>query len=133
MVLHPSVAILVAVHAGRPRDMSQLSRRHFRARSEDGGALVEPPLNRAADLVAQNRARSSGCRYDCQGLPLEKLVFRARDELRARAIAFTAAYRDTSFVPSLAPWTPFILSGHQPELYHSGVWFKSFLLSAASQ
>lgn len=117
------------LEAAATRLMSDLKYRRLRAPADDGAALVDPPLESAARLIEQNRALSADWRYDCQGRRLESMVFGARAELHAEARAFTGAYRNTQFAPPLTPVTPFILAGHQPELFHAGVWFKNFLLS----
>ncbi len=58
-----------------------------------------------------------------------------RDALRA-AIDYTRTYRDIWFDADRycmqADEAAWLVAGHQPELFHPGVWFKNFLLSQAS-
>jgi hypothetical protein len=66
--------------------------------------------------------------FDCQGRSRRQLAAQARAELLRLARAHTARYRDA---PSpLAAGAPLLLAGHQPELFHAGVWFKNFLLDS---
>jgi hypothetical protein len=57
----------------------------------------------------------------------------------ALARAYTGQYRDVATALSVpTPLTEsaspkFILSGHQPQLFHPGVWFKNFALSAIAR
>ena len=90
--------------------------RRLRAPAEDQTALIEPPLAEIPALVARNLAL-------------------AKDWERLSGFSF-------SFLRKEARWDwlywhgreaplakPFIATGHQPTLYHPGVWFKNFLLS----
>ena len=105
--------------------------RRFRAPRRHGEVLADPPLEEAGCLLRANRL--SRARYDCdiQGQPLEELVSAARRHLRAAALQYTAAYRDVAPPPDAG--APFILAGHQPQLFHAGVWFKNFALSSAGR
>ncbi len=69
---------------------------------------------------------------DCCGSNLLRVRRQARQEAIALAIEYTSRYKDIdSRIANTArkSETPLLLTGHQPELYHAGVWFKSFLLS----
>ena len=67
------------------------------------------------------------------GEPLTGLRNRARRQLIDDAIRYTSAYRDVSWVDaghtdSLVR-QPIMMAGHQPSIFHPGVWFKNFALS----
>jgi hypothetical protein len=98
-------------------------RHRLRAPREHGGTLIEPPLHETASLLR----KASLPRADCEvaGRPLHELALQARRELLQAAAESTAQYRD---VPPLPVSGPILLAGHQPQLFHSGVWFKNFLL-----
>jgi len=113
--------------------MSHLVRRRLRVPQADGAALIDPPPAAFDDLIAANRTLAAHRNYDCQGFTLDQLAMRARDELLASAAAYCQTYRDVSFVRPFTPATNFVLAGHQPELFHPGVWFKNFLLASAAQ
>jgi hypothetical protein len=101
-------------------------RRRLAAPREDGGLLVDPGWQELPRYLAANvtlRRRSS---VDLQGIDLHWLAQTARRQLVADAVAYTRQYRD---VPQLAdPTAPLILAGHQPKLFHPGVWCKNFAL-----
>src|SRR5437773_2460235 len=105
--------------------------RATRAPAGDGQTLIEPPRALLANTVAGNREQLSYVQYDVQGRSLAELSAAARRELVERAIGYTSQYRCVPDrwrnLESLAD-VPFVLSGHQPELFHPGVWYKKFVL-----
>ena len=66
-----------------------------------------------------------------QGVPLRQLCAEARRNLLQEAQRHTRAYRDAE--PAAREDGPVILAGHQPQLFHPGVWFKNFALSALAR
>ncbi len=104
----------------------------LRTPAEDGGVLVEPPLAELDHMLAENRAIRAGWRYDVQGRSLTELVRQARGDLLRAALAYTRQYRDVPAVPD-ASATEFFLAGHQPELFHPGVWLKNFVLGGMAR
>jgi hypothetical protein len=66
------------------------------------------------------------------GRPLAELRAQAKRELLLGARQYTN-YRNVSYVSALDESSPVVMAGHQPELFHPGVWFKSFVLSALAQ
>ncbi|MGI8980748.1 MAG: hypothetical protein ACR2FY_16090 [Pirellulaceae bacterium] len=90
--------------------------RRLRAPAEDQSALIEPPLAEIPALVARNQElakdwdRLSGCAFSFlrEHGRWDWLLWHGSDELLSK---------------------PFIATGHQPTLYHPGVWFKNFLVS----
>ncbi len=102
----------------------------YRVPKESGTALVEPSLSELASVLSCPRNLLQGSGIEFCGKPLDLVRSQAREEVVGLAQAYTARYRD---VPGNR-WTadscsPIVLSGHQPELFHPGVWFKNFLLS----
>jgi hypothetical protein len=91
-----------------------------------GATLVEPPASLAGEIAAANQQQLQTTNYDVQGRPLAQLANDARCELLAAAKRYTKAYRDVD-VPCSARFA--FLAGHQPEMFHPGVWFKNFLLA----
>ncbi|MEM9410600.1 MAG: hypothetical protein AAGA30_05775, partial [Planctomycetota bacterium] len=51
-----------------------------------------------------------------------------RENIIALAIRYTREYRDVHFDFDLNP-QKIMMTGHQPVLFHSGVWYKNFILS----
>ncbi len=104
--------------------------RRFRAPQEDGQTLVEPPRQSLADIVARNRAQLASLDCEMQGRSLLSLAVDARRSLVEQAVAYTKEYRDVSprHLEAQQAGGPMILSGHQPQLFHAGVWYKNFVL-----
>ena len=94
----------------------------YRAPSEHGQALISPALSESASLISENRAKQADQKA------FSDLRERARRDLHDEAIRFTSQYRD---VPEIHPSQErhIIMSGHQPTLFHAGVWFKNFALA----
>jgi len=68
----------------------------------------------------------------------QSLRAQARQQLLADALRYTAAYRDVGWARALidastAGPRPIVMAGHQPTLFHPGVWFKNFVLSRIGQ
>ncbi len=103
--------------------------RRLRAPRTDRGVLVEPAWDQFPQLLERNRALRSRYDYDFQGCRFHELVPQARSELIDAAIRWTESYRD---LPPLPPdrEAPVFLAGHQPQLFHPGVWLKNYALSA---
>src|SRR5262245_21102175 len=110
--------------------------RRLRAPQGDGQTLVDPPWPALPQAVMQNRERLRQFALDLQGRSLADLSVAARRNLLQFAVAYTSQYRD---IP--ARWqrgeslsgAPLILSGHQPEMFHPGVWYKNFVLGALAR
>ena len=109
-----------------------LEYRRLRAPREDGAALVDPPKREIETVVRANRRTLEAYCYDCQGRCLTKLSRQARSDLLKEARRWTSAYRDVQEPVPSRPETIF-LAGHQPQLFHAGVWFKNFALGALAQ
>ena len=58
----------------------------------------------------------------------------ARRRLIQQALQYTGQYRDSATLADDAELQslPIIMSGHQPTLFHPGVWFKNYSLSQIS-
>lgn len=95
--------------------------RRLRAPQQDGGTLIDPPRTEVADLLAQNQSLLVQFR-DAATL--------ARRELIDAAFSYTRQYRD---VAEPDPTAPLLLAGHQPQMFHPGVWFKNFVLGQLAQ
>lgn len=105
--------------------------RELRAPSDDGVALMAPPPAEWDGLLVENRTIREGWHYDVQGRPLRELAAQARAELLRAALAYTCRYRDVPDAPDAS--AEFLLAGHQPELFHPGVWLKNFTLGVAAR
>jgi hypothetical protein len=89
----------------------------YRAPQEDGGVVSDPPVADWPRLVADNRRLSDTTAVSIDGTPLARFRELARAELSV--ISGTQ-------LPAFDPSRPLVLTGHQPELFHPGVWVKNF-------
>jgi hypothetical protein len=108
----------------------------LRAPLGDGQTLIDPAFSALPDVVAGNRERFSQARYDFQGRSLADLSAGARRSLLASAVSYTEQYRDIPDSLRHADTlhgAPLVLSGHQPQLFHPGVWYKNFVLGALAE
>ncbi len=103
----------------------------IRAPREHGQVVVHPPLAEVEALVDSNLSLASECSYDFQGIDFQQLTSEARASMLAQAHRYTSAYRD---VDDTAPANaPLLLAGHQPQLFHAGVWIKNFAISSLAR
>jgi len=103
-------------------------RRRWRAPNQHGGALVEPAVDVAiSHLGSRGEIDGADSVYFC-GIPLSELRRTARREFIESAWRHTSVYRHDVAADFTDLDRPILLSGHQPELFHTGVWFKNFVL-----
>jgi hypothetical protein len=75
--------------------------------------------------------RENQRRLQDQGDWFQALRSAARQHLIEAAVRYTSAYRAVDW--PIDPDAPIIMAGHQPALFHPGVWFKNFALSELAQ
>ena len=105
----------------------------YRAPQQDGTALVAPSIDRLAALIQESSFSTQSAQVEFCDLSLPDAREEARKEAVHLAKNYCSAY--TRAFESVRPDAdqPIILAGHQPELFHPGVWFKNFLLSSLSR
>src|SRR5271166_7162637 len=115
--------------------MSRMKKGHrLRAPSNDGGLLAVPPLAEMAAHFTRTAARLAGWEHDFQGRRAGILRGLVHREVIAAACHFLR--RNELDVPEIGPCsgdsviTPLVVTGHQPELFHPGVWVKNFAAAA---
>jgi hypothetical protein len=108
-----------------------LTYHRIRAPREHGQALIVPPLDEVGTLLVDNRQRLAAATSPLSS-QLAAWRTQARSDLVQAALHYTAQYRDVPATSS-SHATPLLLSGHQPQLFHAGVWFKNFVLSSLAQ
>jgi hypothetical protein len=98
-----------------------------------GAGLIVPPWDNLPSLVERNSERFARARsVDVQGLTLAEL--RQQTQQSARQLA-TKYVSEVLRLP-VQDWPshgPFIVGGHQPELFHAGVWAKNFAVAKLAQ
>ena len=114
-----------------------MTARRLRAPATDGGLLAEPPLASAVQEALQNGARLSTWDYDVQGRPASWLRKQVRQEIVDLARAFLGRHGiehlGNGSGPPRGADQPLIVTGHQPELFHPGVWVKNFAAAAIAR
>lgn len=92
-----------------------------------GEVLIDPPYEQWPELLAHNRAAAREWRFRVAG----RTVGDVRDLARREALALAWSFSQRIGVPVAPPRQPdgpIVVTGHQPELFHPGVWVKNFLL-----
>ena len=111
-----------------------MTARRLRAPAVDGGVLMDPARSAVAGQIAANADQLAGWDYDFQGRRARWLRSAVRQEVVAAAQRFLE--RHGLSVPSLRLRAlgrsdrPLIVTGHQPELFHPGVWIKNFVAAS---
>ncbi len=103
----------------------------YRAPAKNGQAFVYPSRGRLPEAAADNHDRLRTAR-----VAFGKHDFAdVRSRSRADLLECLAKDRQTGIwsSPHSSDKGLFVLGGHQPELYHAGVWFKNFFISALAQ
>jgi hypothetical protein len=115
-----------------PSEADPVKYRSLRAPRANRSAVIEPPLDEVGSLLARNIGQRGQYEGDLHGLSLAALTERAREELGRAAIEYTASYAGSA----ARGWRGaqrILLAGHQPQLFHAGVWFKNFALGALGE
>jgi hypothetical protein len=102
----------------------------LRAPKEHGQILAVPSLDQVGTLVELNRRHLTSARISSLSKSLDELRTLARREVLAVATAYHQEAGDAPFADASDSW---IVAGHQPELFHPGVWFKNFALHRLAQ
>ncbi len=120
----------------------------YRAPRGDGEALIAPPLGRVVESTTRNIDRAKSWSATFGGWGIDELRAIAREQLVQAALRYTSAYRNVfPLIDSAAgpgtrgsgSWSggsrhcgAIVMAGHQPTLFHPGVWFKNFALDEAA-
>jgi hypothetical protein len=117
--------------------------RHLSVPREDSGILVDPPFPTALEIAKQNHAVLSRLDANVQGRSLQQMRHWAREEVLRSAEQYTAALlrslgddettATASQDPSRGSSDLLFVSGHQPALFHPGVWIKNFAVNAMAR
>ena len=124
----------------------QTGYRGFRARQDDQTAIIDPPIDDAELLIKDNRSRAAGFKGSSESELWSDLSMQARHQMIQDARRYTSAYRTVSdrtgndqtatddvSASSSSVAQPIVMAGHQPTLFHPGVWFKNFALQHIGQ
>ncbi|MCS5641830.1 MAG: hypothetical protein NZ807_01045 [Dehalococcoidia bacterium] len=99
----------------------------------DGEILLDPPVKQSGELLRSNQQRLLAfAEVLIAGVRFDDLQTAARRELKDAAIRHTQTYQSVD-AESIHAVETIALTGHQPTLFHPGVWFKSFCLAAITR
>src|SRR5262245_33203561 len=106
----------------------------LRAPSTDGALLAVPPLEEADAQFNRTARALASWDYDFQGRRAGRLRAQVHREVIAGAKSYLASHgldvQEVVPPPGAQVPTPLIVTGHQPELFHLGVWVKNFATAA---
>ena len=106
--------------------------RHFRTPQGDGETLIEPKFVDAYSRLSQKRPANHSADAWLFSKSIDFYKHDASSELFSKALRYSKAYRDFELQFSTGCFdTKNILAGHQPTLFHPGVWLKNFVLRQA--
>ena len=119
-----------ALATHRSPSLTLPARGKMRALREHGQILAVPPLDEVGPLLDANRRRLHLAHLSTTIPNLDELRTLARRE----ALALSSAYhREADEAVPDAASDAWLVAGHQPELFHPGVWFKNFALHRLAQ
>src|SRR4029077_15904733 len=119
---------------GSARGLLLMDAHRLRAPSSDGALLAVPPLAAAGDLLQANIARLARCDVDLQGRRVSRLRPLVRQQVLHQARAFLkAAGIDMNEPVDDRSAERLVVTGHQPGLFHPGVWVKNFAVAALAR
>ena len=96
----------------------------------DAAILAIPALEELPSLIERNYELLSSADCDVSGRTLSELREQSRREIVDRAVQYTARLRQEE-IP-IRQFERIVCDGHQPLLFHTGVWAKNFVLSGLS-
>jgi hypothetical protein len=102
-----------------------------RAPQQDGAVVAVPPLHEIGPLLDSNRRSLARAKVGLLGRDLPELRQNARESVVAAARAWFAQNGEP--LPSGFEAASLLVAGHQPELFHPGVWVKHFALNGLAR
>lgn len=111
-----------------------MKKQTFEPPAEHGCKLIEPSGKLLKSLCSENFDRQVVVADRMIGSQsLASLRDRARMDLLQAAVQYSNQYLERPVdVGNSDRLIPIVMAGHQPELFHPGVWFKNFVLSTLS-
>lgn len=104
-----------------------MSEPRLRAPKEHGAILAVPPVDEVGSILARSPVDPSSTFLDRS---LADLRVRARQEVLAHSTQYHHEANETISDATNPRW---LVAGHQPELFHPGVWYKNFVLHALAK
>src|SRR5262249_23925246 len=124
-------AVAVLVDVAGAQGVVPVSRvRTLRAPAGDGAVVAEPPLSAVGTLLEENRRRLDRAGVSFLGHDWNQLRRSARREVIEAAKQHLSQFGEP---PPGTAADSIIMAGHQPELFHPGVWVKNFALTGLAR
>lgn len=102
----------------------------LQAPQQDGAVLAEPPLSNLGESLRENRQLLA----ELGTGPFERPWAELRAQARRSAVAAAVDYLTENGEPVPAvDSSSLLIAGHQPELFHPGVWLKNSALSGLAR
>lgn len=108
-----------------------MTKPRYRAPADDFGILAHPAMNLWPELAQRNCDLLEQPLVTLGGEPLHELRRRARADFLSTSVTWTGERKEFSTNDYLEKM--WVMTGHQPELYHPGVWAKNFAVSAVAR
>jgi hypothetical protein len=108
-----------------------LNPQRYRVPREDRSLLSIPELHTASRLSEENRILFDKADCDLHGRSLARLRTETTCDAVKLARSYTASLLQTE-IPEITQHSC-VVSGHQPELFHVGVWAKNFALAGVAR
>ncbi|MBS0262038.1 MAG: hypothetical protein JSS02_08770 [Planctomycetes bacterium] len=129
---------LTSIPSDRPLELPW-SRDHVRAPGGNGAFVAKPELSEAASLAIRNQQSLGGHHFDVQGMAFDELRRWARQAVYGAAFDYSrqvtrgltgsgVADLQERLRPEQVAALTFYVGGHQPTLFHPGVWVKNFVV-----
>jgi hypothetical protein len=107
-----------------------MATRQVRAPGEDGAVVAEPPLAEAGALARANATALDNSSLTILGHHWRDFMYDARTAMRDAAVAYL---KEVDGVSTYWKVGRFVMAGHQPELFHPGVWVKNYALTGVAR
>ena len=102
------------------------NRVRLKVSDQDGDVIAFPTLHKVPSEVVANAKLFNHADFDIQGRSFQKLRAWARQEILQQAVDYTSKIRDEDV--ALPELNLIVADGHQPQLFHPGVWAKNFAI-----
>ncbi|HUG20515.1 MAG TPA: hypothetical protein VMM56_16120 [Planctomycetaceae bacterium] len=107
------------------------NRVRLKVSDRNGEVLAYPALEQVPGDVVANAELLQSADLDLQGRSFQELRTWARQEILKQAVSYTSKIRDEDV--ALPDLNLLIADGHQPQLFHPGVWAKNFTIGGLAK
>ena len=105
----------------------------MRRRAQDGAVVAVPAAGTGRGTASRQHPQAEPGEDSLLGRPLPEMRDLARASCIAAARRYSAAHAARLSREARGARSPLLLAGHQPELFHPGVWVKNFALAGLAR